>query len=212
MRVDKFINEAGRKAIESAVASAESNTSGEIVPVVVGASSTYDWIGYRAAFLGWLAASLVTLWLHYSLPFALDYWGIYACQLGGIALGWAFSRTSWGLHLLVSEKAMEEEVGETALSAFVKNGLMNTRSRTGVLIFVSLKEHRVQILGDKGIHEKVGEGFWRAEAQQIVQSIRAGRPAEGLVKAIADIGEKLKAHFPRAADDKNELGDHMRTE
>lgn len=210
MNVDQFFDENGKRAIEAAVKDAEANSSGEIVPAVVGASSAYHWVGYRAAFLGWMAASLVTFFVHWRHPFALEFWAIYAAQVAGIVLGWFFSRTGAGFRFLVAKEAIDEEVLETARSAFVHHGLMNTRHRTGVLIFVSLKERRVQILGDKGIHEKVGEGFWQAEADSIVRAIREGKPAEGLEKAIREIGEKLAAHFPRRPDDLNELPDQLR--
>lgn len=212
MLKSKFIDEEGTKAIEAAVSAAEKSSSGEIVPVVVPASSAYEWIGYRAAFLGWLSASIVTFWIHYQRPFALDYWGVYAFQAAGIVLGWLFSRSPWGFRLLVPESAISEEVLETAQSAFLRHGLMNTRDRTGVLIFVSLREHRVQILADKGIHEKVGERFWKNEADQIVRSIRNGSPAEGLVLAIREIGEKLREFFPARSGDSNELPDKLRTD
>lgn len=212
MRVNRFFDEAGIKAIEAAVKDAEAHSSGEIVPTVVGASSDYHWLGYRAAFLGWLAASVATLLVHYRFPFALDFWSLYAVQAAGIVMGWVFSRLPLGFRLLVSAKAIEEEVLETARSSFLANGLVNTRDRTGVLIFVSLKEHRVQILADKGIHEKVGESFWQGEADLIVRAIREGRPAEGMAQAIRDIGEKLKTHFPKRSGDTDELSNRLRRE
>lgn len=212
MKLKKFINEEERKAIEHAVKEAEGRTSGEIVPLVVEASSDYSWIVYRAVFFGWLAASVVAGWVQYRFPFALGFWGIFCYQAVGIFLAWIISRTRWGMRLLVSEEAISEEVRETAQSAFFKHGLVNTRDRTGVLIFVSLKERRVQILGDKGIHEKVGESFWKTEADIIVKAIRSGKPAGGLIQAIHDVGAKLQAHYPRRDGDTNELGDHLRTE
>lgn len=210
MKVEKFFGEEGERAIDAAVKEAEAHSSGEIVPAVVSASSDYHWVGYRAAFLGWLAASVATFVVHWRYPFALDFWNIYALQAAGVVLGWLFSRTQTGFRFLTAKAVIDEEVLETARSAFVAHGLMNTRDRTGVLLFVSLKEHRVQILGDKGIHEKVGHEFWQAEADLIVRAIREGRPAEGVARAIRDVGEKLKAHFPRREGDTNELSDELR--
>ena len=210
MKVEGFFGEEGLRAVEAAVRDAEAHSSGEIVPAVVVASSDYHWVGYRAAFLGWLAASIATFLVHWRYPFALDFWNVYVVQAAGIVLGWLFSLTRPGFRLLVAKEAIDEEVLETARSAFVTHGLMNTRDRTGVLLFVSLKEHRVQILGDKGIHEKVGGAFWQAEADLIVRAIREGKPAEGMAQAIRDIGGKLKAHFPKREGDTNELPDELR--
>lgn len=210
MTSDKFFDEKGSKAIEEAVREAESLTSGEIVPVVVDSSSDYHWLAYRAAFLGWISASVVAIAFHYKYPFAFDFWGLFLIQMMGVLSGWIFSISPWGFRLLVAPSVIDEEVLETARSSFIQNGLMNTRDRTGVLIFVSVKEHRVLVLGDKGIHEKVGDGFWKMEADLIVDSIRSGRPEEGIVKAIQEVGQKLAMHFPKRSDDTNELADSLR--
>ncbi|HEY8278363.1 MAG TPA: TPM domain-containing protein [Bdellovibrionota bacterium] len=212
MRLKKFISAEERKKLEAAVREAEAKSSGEIVPAVVERSSTYAWVGYRAALLGWAVASLVALWAHYYRPFLFEFWETQAMQAGGLLLGWLFSRSRFALKILVSGELMAEEVKEAAQAAFLKHGLANTRDRTGVLLFVSLKEHRVQILADSGIHEKVGEEFWRQESDRIAGSIRQGSPAEGMIAAIHSIGEKLQQHFPRKADDRNELPNRLRTD
>lgn len=211
MKLRKFISDQDKQAIEKAVGAAEANTSGEIVPAIVESSSGYEWVTYRAALLGWAAASLATVVMHYLHPFALEFWHIYAAQAVGLFLGWMLSRCAWTLRLLVPPSVMEQEVLEAAQGAFLRFGLTNTRDRTGVLIFVSLKEHRVQILGDKGIHEKVGTDFWKAETDRIVTAIREGRAAQGIIAAIGDIGQKLQMHFPRKSDDTNELPDRVRS-
>jgi putative membrane protein len=107
---------------------------------------------------------------------------------------------------------MTEEVKQAAHVSFLRHGLMNTRDRTGVLVFVSLRERRVQILADKGISDKVGKGYWKEEALKLVERIQAGRAAEGMVSVIQDIGQKLEKHFPRKADDTNELSNSLRSE
>lgn len=191
---------------------AEAKTSGEIVPVVAPRSSRYDWIGYRAALLGWLAATALAVWLHFYRPFMLEFWETQVLQIAGLVLGWLVSRSRWGVWLLVPERVLAEEVAQAAHVSFVRNGLMNTRDRTGVLVYVSLRERRVQILGDKGIHEKVGDSFWQAECDRIVAGIRGGRAADGLAEAIRSVGEKLQQHFPRREDDQNELPDRVRFE
>ncbi len=212
MKLKKFISATERKAIENAVREAERLTSGEIVPAVVEKSSRYEWIGYRSALIGWACATALTIWLHNFRPFALDFWEVQATQALGLLVGWFFSKFRFGLRLLVAEPILAEEVLQAAQRSFLKNGLMNTRDRTGVLVFVSLRERRVQILADRGIHEIVGDDFWKAEVARIVKGIRAGCPAEGMVEAIRSIGHKLESHFPRKEDDTNEIPDRLRTE
>lgn len=212
MKLKKFLSDSDRRAIEAAVREAESRTSGEIVPTVVESSASYGWIAYRAAFAGWLAATLVAIWAHVYHPFMLEFRDTLLLQIGGLLLGWGISLLPFATRLLVSRAALAEEVDQAAHVSFVRHGLMNTRERTGVLIFVSLREHRVEILGDQGIHEKVGAAFWAQEVERIVAAIRDRRPAEGIVAAIRSIGTRLEEHFPRRADDKNELPDHLRTD
>jgi putative membrane protein len=212
MKLEKFISAEERKSIEKAVREAERRTVGEIVPVMVESSSHYGWLGYHGALLGWASAVALSIALHVARPFFLGFWENLGLQLLGLVIGWAFSRFSFGLRLLAHERVLAEEVSQAAQRSFLKNGLRNTRDRTGVLLFVSLRERRVQILADSGIHEKVGDAFWSAEVARVVSGIRAGRPAEGMIEAIRSIGDKLADHFPRKEDDSNELPDQLRTE
>jgi putative membrane protein len=212
MRLKRFISASDRHAIENAVRAAEKNTSGQIVPAVVLRSSRYDWIGYRAALLGWVAATMVVIAAYYYRPFLLDFWETLALQVSGIVLGWILSRFHFGVRLFVSDHVLADEVSHAAHASFVHHGVVNTQDRNGVLVFVSLRERRVLILADQGIHVQAGEDFWKAETDRIVQGIRAGKPAEGIVAAIESIGGKLAAHFPPRPGQKNELPDRLRTD
>lgn len=212
MRLKNFISAEQRHAIENAVREAEQHTSGQIVPAVVAASSRHDWLGHRGALLGWLAATIVTFGLYVYRPFLIEPWELQALPILGLVAGWALSRFSLGVRLLAHPAALAAEVNQAAHASFVRNGVSNTHDRTGVLIFVSLRERRVQILADTAIHAKVGSAFWDAEVTRIVEGIRAGKPAEGLIAAIHSIGERLSVHFPHHEGDTNELPDRLRTE
>ena len=85
------------------------------------------------------------------------------------------------------------------------SGLVETRERTGILIFVSLLEHRVVVLADRGIHARVAEGTWDGVVARIVTGIRAGRAEEGLADGIRACGEILAGRLPGRPDDRNEL-------
>lgn len=211
-KLNKFISEAEKIKIEQAVARAEEQTSGEIVPAIVEASDSYQGFGFRAALMGWAAASVATYLLHVWHPFAeLEFWVIYAFQVFGLVLGWALCRLPFTFRFFVPKSVREQEVLEAAQSAFMRFGLVNTKDRTGVLVFVSLKEHIIRILADRGIHEKVGEEFWKSETDRIALAIRNGKPAEGMVEAILSIGQKLHIHFPRKVGDTNELPNTLRS-
>lgn len=199
-----------KELIESAVKAAESGSSGEIVPVVVAASGDYSRVANRLGFAGFLVASAAAAWVHHRFPF-LDLPYLFGLQLVGAAIGWGFGRLPGVVRLLMGEKKLAAEVDEAAFAAFTRNGLHHTKEETGILIFVSLLEHRVEILGDRGIHAKVGEDFWKIEVQKMVLGLREGRAAEALASVIGDMGEKLREHFPRSAGDRNELSDELRS-
>lgn len=196
--------------IEAAVRAAEAGTRGEVVPVVVERSSQYGWAADRAAFVGLAAASVVATVFHYRHPFLFELGATFLLQAAGMAFGWLAGRTRFVLKLLVSQRGLAEEVHEAAQAAFLRHGLVNTRDRTGVLIFISLFEHQVEILADQGIHAKVGDGFWRGKVEEIVAGARGGNATEALVHAISGIGEVLRAHFPAGEGDVNELGNQLR--
>ena len=92
-----------------------------------------------------------------------------------------------------------------SVQQFLAHGLHTTEQRTGVLIFVSLMEHHAEIIADAGISAKVDDAVWREAMDKLVGEIRAGRLAEGLIAAIETTGTVLARHFPRAANDRNEL-------
>jgi putative membrane protein len=199
-----------KELIESAVKAAESQTSGEIVPVVTGASGDYSRVGNRLGFAGFLIASALAAWVHLEFPFFGPPY-LFGLQLVGASIGWGLGRLPPVVRLLMGEKKLAAEVHEAAFAAFARNGLHHTREETGILVFVSLLEHRVEILADRGIHAKVGEDFWKIEVQKIVLGIREGRAAETLAAVIREMGDRLREHFPRSADDRNELGDELRS-
>lgn len=96
-------------------------------------------------------------------------------------------------------------VKRRAIREFSKLGIHNTRDRTGVLLMVSLEERMVQVLAGNGINSAVPESTWPAMVQCITDGIKAGNPARGIVKAVADIGQMLSGKFPLEPGDSNEL-------
>ncbi len=101
-------------------------------------------------------------------------------------------------------------VRKAAEKAFVRMNMTATKERNGVLIFVVPARRRFVVLGDAGIHEKVGEVFWEHVVRIVAEKFRDSDFTEGLVRGIAAIGEQLSTHFPYdAATDKNELPDDI---
>ncbi len=102
-----------------------------------------------------------------------------------------------------------EDVLDHAAFIFEELGMHRTAARNGVLIYVSVLDHRLAVIGDAGIHSVVPEGFWNDVLAILRLHFAAGRNADGLVEAVAMVGEKLRHHFPRHAGDRNELTDEL---
>lgn len=101
-------------------------------------------------------------------------------------------------------------VEKLADKAFVRLGMTNTKDRNGVLFFVVPSRRKFVVLGDQGIHERVGQEFWDHVAAAVSDKFRGGDFTGGLVRGIEEVGEQLAAHFPYdATTDKDELPDDV---
>lgn len=90
--------------------------------------------------------------------------------------------------------------------AFERLGMTNTKERNGVLFFVVPSRRRFVVLGDEGIHRKVGDDFWRAVVDAVTRKFHQGDFTGGLVDGIHAVGDRLAEHFPHAGEaDVNEL-------
>ena len=78
-----------------------------------------------------------------------------------------------------------------------------------MLILVSELERRVVILGDRGIHERVGDAGWREHVDHVVEAIHDGDLARGLLDVIERLGAAHAAANPVRNDDTNELPDDL---
>ena len=96
-----------------------------------------------------------------------------------------------------------------AAYVFSKLGMFRTKDRNGVLIYLALKSHKFAIIGDSGINEKVGAGFWNEVKDGMAADFRSGDFTGGMSRAVLAVGEKLKAFFPYQKDDVNELPDDI---
>ncbi|WP_005035189.1 TPM domain-containing protein [Holophaga foetida] len=101
-------------------------------------------------------------------------------------------------------------VDRVAWKAFHRLGMDQAAERNGILIFLVPSRRRFMVLGDEGIHAKVGQDFWSDVAACLQASFRRGAFTEGLENGISLIGERLADHFPHAGEaDRNELPDHV---
>lgn len=200
-----LLTEEDRKIIAQAIASAERRTSGEIVFGLTDASSGYRHATFQGALAGMILCT--ALYLVFPLPHSINrlLWTELLSFLVCYAL---FSRLSWR-KWFISAAEMDERVRDAAFMEFYASRLYRTREENGVLIYLSQFEHRVVILGDRGIHEKMGDAHWGELRDLIIRGIRKGRARESVCEAIAMCGEALARHFPRRTDDVNELDDRV---
>jgi len=102
------------------------------------------------------------------------------------------------------------DVREVAEKAFERLGMRATRERNAVLLFIVPSRHRFVVLGDRGIHQKVGQQFWRHLAGLLSDRLRHGDLTDGIVAGIEVVGEVLAQHFPRREGSaSNELPDEV---
>jgi putative membrane protein len=199
--------------ITAAIKEAESKTSGEIVPYVVERSDAYENAYWRAALLfalvtlaGFVAVhQFAEAWLPdlEIITFAVTL----AAGLGLLLVNFipALKRLFAGSNIL------DLRVYRRAAEAFIEEEIFNTRDRTGVLIFISLLERRVRVIGDSAINAKVEPSEWNEVKQSIVAGVRAGRTAEGLIEAIQQCGVLLQQNgIERRADDTDEISSRLR--
>jgi putative membrane protein len=211
----RLFSEADLDAIRAATGRAEGRTSGEIVPVVVGAADAYAEASWRAATAGAVLGSMAMAVAHAVLGrWGLSWIEIVLPVLAGAVLGPLLVRWIGPCRrLLVDDDTMDLRVARRARQAFLEEEVFSTRDRTGILIFLALFERRVVVLGDAGINAVVDQDAWQGVVDTLVAGIRTGRPGPAVVEAIEACGGILDRHgLEVRPDDIDELRDGLRME
>ena len=125
------------------------------------------------------------------------------------AIGAAERETSGEIRVHIQPKAVGGEIRYVAERTFERLKMTKTALRNGVMLFICSEENRFVILGDQGIDEKVPAGFWDEIATLLTDRFKQGAFTEGIVEAIGAAGAHLKAYFPRADDDVDELSNEI---
>ncbi len=101
-------------------------------------------------------------------------------------------------------------VRHAAEKAFTRLGMRTTKDRNGILFFIVPSRHAFAIIGDEGIHRKVGQDFWTKLVAAMSVDFMAGKFNEGLIRGITEAGNSLGVHFPyKGEKDINELPDDI---
>jgi uncharacterized membrane protein len=98
---------------------------------------------------------------------------------------------------------------EHARRVFVRLGLHRTRRRNGVLIYLALGDRHLAVVGDDGIHARVGDAYWAGLRDRLAEGLRAGRPRDAVLAAVREVGQVLATHFPPEPGDVDELSDEV---
>ena len=101
---------------------------------------------------------------------------------------------------------------ERARTVFGDLGMHRTAERHGVLIYLALEDRKLAIVGDEGIHRRVGEGYWAQVRDIMVEKLKVATPREAILAAVQEVRRVLGEHFPRRPGDANELSDQVSVE
>ena len=118
--------------------------------------------------------------------------------------------TSGEIRVYVERHCRYVDPLDRAAEVFAALKMQNTTARNGVLVYVALIDRQLAILGDRGIHQKVGQEFWNARLRRILAHFNKADYAGGIATIVTDIGQALETHFPFDRDtDTNELPDDI---
>ena len=213
--MDDLFSDDDRQRIADAVDEAEAVTSAEIAPYVVVQSDPYPAARWRGGVLGALlvvsAAALLrvapvsALW-----PYLADLY-VLAAALGTGLLGAVAAGTVPPLlRAFTPPDEKGQAVYQRAVEAFLEQELFDTRDRTGILLFVSLNEHRIEVLADRGIDERVDASAWTDVTDHIRRGIEDDRLTQGLLNGIERCGQVLDEHgVGTRPDAQNERADRL---
>ena len=218
------LSEQDHLLVAEAVAKAERESDGEIVTIVAPRSDAYHDVGLHYAILAMLLVPV-------GLAFAPQAWIDWAA---GLVLGWnpELSREIVMLYLfakmtaaflivrfalawmplrmaLTPGRTKGRRVRRRAIELFRTGCELKTRGRTGVLLYVSLAEHRAEIVADKAIADQVQPEVWGDAMVALVDELKAGRPGHGIAAAVGKVGAVLAPILPPTIDNPNELPDRL---
>ena len=219
-----YLNEQEHARVTAAVAAAELTTSGEIVTVLADRSDGYSevilWYAIALAFtamsiFAFLPAPFMNLW-DQLIGGWMHEWTKGELASMTIGLGLLTFVLSWLIlswekltFLLLPGPVETARVHTAAVRHFKVGAERRTHGRTGIMLYLSMKEHRAEIVADEPIAELVSAEVWGEAMADMLVEIRKGNIADGLVAGIRDVGVVLSEHFPRAEDDENELPDRL---
>ena len=218
------LSDADHDKVSAAIAAAEADSNGEIVAVSTPLSDSYHDVALHWALVPLFA---VLAWAAIR-PSALVWW--YNFLFGGwnpeptlgqlFTLLMFFAALKFTVALLILKwmplrlaltpaATKHRRVRRRAVTVFRAAAERRTAGRTGILIYLSMGERRAEIVADEAILKVTDDSTWGDAMAALVEQVREGRPGDGICAAIEKVGAVLTEHFPRSADDANEIPDKL---
>lgn len=217
-------SEEDHRRVSQAIAAAEAQSDGEILTIVSPRSDSYHDVALHWAVAAMLGAIALAAWQSGSFVGLLDRWtGDWGEEISSGRLLFAVLvlavLTFLGALLLLKWPKLRlsltpgatktRRVRRRAIALFRAAAERRTVGRTGVLIYLSLAEHRAEIVADEAITKVTTPECWGDAMAELIGELKAGRAAEGLALAVEEVGAVLAQHFPRSATDTNEIPDKL---
>lgn len=196
--------------IEKCVELAESKTTGEIVPVIVRRSVTS---GHVPLIVGLICTTILLALDDFVLNHFeqnVFYWlGLISFMGLAMVLTFLSSRSACLLRWLTSAKDLAQQVERRAINEFYNQRVHRTQRSTGILIFISLDEHRAVVIGDDPVSDLLKAEDWNGVIHLLLQGMRDKKMYLGFQQAIAASGELLSRHFPVQGNNPDELSNKL---
>jgi putative membrane protein len=192
--------------LEEQISTLERETSVEFVPVFLESSSDYTGTRCFTAALAAVAALAALRGFELNLNQWLESLVLFAV---GLPFFFLIHRVP-GFARCIPGPFKRKAVETAAREIFIEEEVFATRERSGVLILVSLFEHAVYVLADKGVQAKAAPEAWAQLGTLLADDFDHKQPGASFFQALSALTEKLKGDFPPSPENPNELSDHLR--
>ncbi len=207
--LDGYLSKEEVHQVSHAVSQAEKHTQGEIVPIIVRSSTPVYLLRYFIFLILFVFLCFVEFIEMQKFPHSGFVWFMLPILIFFWWISKYLSMSSLILRMFVPNEELVFNVERRAVLEFHLNGVQATHRKTGILIFISLAEHKVVVLGDHEISSKLEPEIWRQICRALVESIQKKQVAAGLIQAIENVGQKLNTHFPAEKINTNELSNSL---
>src|SRR5467141_1262395 len=119
------------------------------------------------------------------------------------------SKTSGQIRVYIQRGKLDVDPLIPAQKKFHRLGMHRTPERNAILIFVAPRAHKFAVVGDKAIHEKCGDQFWRCLVDAMRVHFQNEKFSHAIVEAVEEIGKVLGDHFPKTRAARNEWSDEI---